>query len=248
MRILAVKQWLKRGILSVPFGRWMYEKVYRPLIAMLARQMARRRLRRVGPEILEKVFSLCEREKIPCFVDYGTLLGCVREHSFIRHDDDIDFGLFSGSVDVARFVRCLLADGFTFKRGFLFEGKLTEIAFFYKGISVDFFFHFLEESHLWAQCYGTGGSIPKHDEKIPVLSVVRTYRPCIPALKQSCLSGVKVLIPANAEEVLRAHYGSGWKIPDSHWNRAGEGDYCVKKTIDEKAYVVGKDYVMCEEV
>ncbi len=45
--------------------------------------------------------SILEKENIPYFITYGTLLGAVRHQGFIPWDDDFDFYLFDDSYDSA---------------------------------------------------------------------------------------------------------------------------------------------------
>lgn len=49
--------------------------------------------------------DLLERNSIPYFITYGTLLGAVRHKGFIPWDDDFDFYLFDDSYDLA--LECL---------------------------------------------------------------------------------------------------------------------------------------------
>lgn len=237
--IRAVRRRVKRCVCGTRLGRRLYEEVYLPPRKAMARRAARRRLRKVGPEILRRVYRICEEEKIPCFVDYGTLLGCVRDHGFIRHDDDVDFGLLPTFTDAARLARRLMAEGFLFKRAFRYEGKITEIAFFYNRVSVDFFFNFQEGRRLWTHYYITDMDVPEPSQEVAVDGIVRTYRPLIPALKPALLGKAPVWIPDNCEAVLLAHYGKGWRIPNPQWGREEEGDYCVKRTVEGRADVIG---------
>ena len=47
------------------------------------------------------VRDILEKENIPYFITYGTLLGAVRHRGFIPWDDDFDFYLFDDSYDKA---------------------------------------------------------------------------------------------------------------------------------------------------
>lgn len=41
-----------------------------------------------------KLFNFLNKHKVPYWIDGGTLLGCIREQGQIKHDDDIDIGVF----------------------------------------------------------------------------------------------------------------------------------------------------------
>lgn len=61
-------------------------------------------LKRVQERLLALAVStrnILEKEGIPYFITYGTLLGAVRHKGFIPWDDDFDFYLFSDTYDEA---------------------------------------------------------------------------------------------------------------------------------------------------
>ena len=228
-------------------GRWLYEDVYSPWNRRRAFKASCRRLRRVGPEILKKAHAICTEEGIPYFIDYGTLIGCVREHGFIPHDNDIDLGILPGSAEpatVVRLLKHLMAEGFEFKRAFYYKGLITEVACFYKRVSVDFFFNFPEGERFWTNYYETDMDVPAPEHREFVEGIIRTYRPAIPALEPTTMVGAEVMIPANYEEVLVAHYGRGWRVPDPKWGESREGESNARVRIPPEGEVIGWD-VLC---
>lgn len=46
-------------------------------------------------EIISKVSAVLRQEKAKFFLDYGTLLGCVRNGIILPYDNDVDFGVFA---------------------------------------------------------------------------------------------------------------------------------------------------------
>ena len=59
------------------------------------------RIRAVQMDILKQIDRVCQTHEIQWFVDWGTLLGAVREHGYIPWDDDLDISMCR--VDFERF-------------------------------------------------------------------------------------------------------------------------------------------------
>ncbi|HPV97919.1 MAG TPA: LicD family protein [Spirochaetota bacterium] len=88
-------------------------------------------------EVLFAVADALDRRGITFFIDYGTLLGAIRERDFIEHDNDIDLGIFDDLCanygvlfDIARE---LWAKGI--KLNAIWDG--SAISFMADGVSVD---------------------------------------------------------------------------------------------------------------
>lgn len=43
-----------------------------------------------------------DSENVLFWLDYGTLLGAYREHDFIKHDFDLDIGLWLKDAEIAK--------------------------------------------------------------------------------------------------------------------------------------------------
>ncbi len=50
-------------------------------------------------ELTSFMHALLERNEIAHWVDYGTLLGAVRDHALIAWDEDVDFGVLAADTD-----------------------------------------------------------------------------------------------------------------------------------------------------
>jgi len=221
----------------------MYELLYLAPRRFFACRKRRLRLRRYGAEILEKVSQVFDRLGVPYFVNFGTLLGIVREGDFIAHDDDVDIGVLPGFNKHKELIEMLLDEGFVFKRGFEFNGGISELAFWYNDIAVDFFFYHLcdvadnRAGRMYYQEYSTGGLIPDASERVAAISARRIYCPIVNELHPCMFKGVQVLVPSNAEEYLDAVFGTNWKTPIKNWTTADSKLDLVP--VEVPAYVIG---------
>lgn len=199
---------LKKVIISNPLGGWLYGKYVKYL-----KWRMKRALHKNGYTIIKEVHDLLQPNGYDCFADFGMLLGFVREHGFLKHDDDIDFSIRASKVD-QKMVRLLLKRGYKFFRAFEFEGKLTELSFYRKGVSVDFFFYFEDDNGSYYYVYMPDKNLPIND---PRWRVRRADRPRLGKVKSYEIHGVCTQIVENWDEMLTAHYGN-WRVPDTKWD------------------------------
>lgn len=64
-----------------------------------------RRAQLVMLNILQEVSKICDRNDIPYWISFGTLLGSVRHEGFIPWDDDLDIEILS--KDTTKLIKCL---------------------------------------------------------------------------------------------------------------------------------------------
>ena len=97
-------------------------------------------MHRYGYQINDILYSTLNGE----FVFYplcGTLLGLIRENDFIKYDDDMDYGiLIDSDNDWLNLYNKLTKKGFKLHHYFENDNTITEMAFRYKTVHVDFFY------------------------------------------------------------------------------------------------------------
>lgn len=76
----------------------------------------KKRFLKYGNETLLKVKKALECENLLFWLDYGTLLGAYREHDFIKHDFDLDIGMWLKDADAAK--QAMIKNGFKLIRFF----------------------------------------------------------------------------------------------------------------------------------
>ena len=236
----SVRCCLERTAAGGAFCNW-----YRNRREKRHKKVACARLRKYGVEILDLIAKALTDLNVPYFADYGTLLGIIREAGFIRHDNDLDFGVMPGFSKKKEMLMALLSVGFTFKRAFEFNGKITEISLIYKDVPVDFFFNEETEKgeEMWAYTYSTGGYIPKPQERFPVLASYRDCRPRVSALVNAEIYGRRVPIPEDAEKLIAITYGNDWRIPKSAWTPNVTSNQPSLRLVYGEAYVIGENCI-----
>lgn len=153
-------------------------------------------------EVLDMLTEDCG---LPAFVTYGTLLGAVRDGTFIGHDDDVDVAYLSAHVhpaDVAResfdLQRALRRRGWEVRR---FSGGFLQVRFdgpdgVLRHVDIFTCFHVLDRFY---QAFAVAADLP---------------RSAILPLGETTLHGRRLPAPADPDALLEATYGSAWRVPD----------------------------------
>ena len=154
----------------------------------------------VAQENLLLLKSVFEKHEIPFWLLFGTLLGAVRDRSFIPYDTDTDVGAFAADKD--KIIACLPDlqavglipfrtkhpdDLLSLMRG----DEYIDIGLFSKHKDLEGYEYWNYQNN---RVYG------EHFDKFDTVSFLDTT----------------FLIPQQAEKLLEAHYGATWKTPVKH--------------------------------
>lgn len=177
-------------------------------------------LTRRGADVLMLVSEAMQKVGGLWHVDFGTLLGLVRERQFIGHDCDIDVAVYE-DVDVTRLFTALIGSCFTFVHGFAYDQHITELTFAFQGVSVDFFWNYRQGNE---QCYFAHERFDRnirypHGTK----QAKKCRRPLVVKTVSTDFYGMRLPIPENAVSLLEREYGAKWRIPDPAW-KASDAD------------------------
>ena len=211
--IATAKQILRKNSLTAP--------LYKILASRYGEcQRMQKAYQKYGEETFCLAADAMNNAGILFFPMYGTLLGLIREGRLIRHDLDIDFGVFAeeNEYDWEKLYTVLSSVGFGALRWFENDGAILEMAFSSpasRKVHVDFF-----------TCRSSGGKMISHSfYRVPGRAYgaenersmfVDTF-PLISRFQPKEFMGVKVSIPTNAEALLEATYTSSWRIPVMNW-------------------------------
>jgi len=202
-----INRYVKSVLLSVPLSRFFYSWLKRKYVEHQFKQRCKQ-LRMVGYDCLKKIDISFFEHNLPYFVDYGTLLGAVREHGFILHDDDIDITIPVGAPAWNKYFAVLSSmPEMTFKWAFVYHGKVRCLTYEHHGIYVDFAFNYLENDCKIAYLFFENPVGSKLRWR--TLRLVRRYDDGVIKLPSG---GIVVCAPRAYERVLTDQYGD-WKKP-----------------------------------
>ena len=212
-----MKEIIKKVLKKTSMGRVIYPACH-ACYRLYSIPHKQRLLRRYGYEALGRIHEALSNARIPYFVDYGTLLGLVRNQELIPHDSDMDIALSPSSVTLSEVCTVLQKQGFVFNRAFEYDGKIVCLNMLYKDVPVDFFKYF--ESRLPGKmfCYSFYWNEKTAYQSISENSARHAILPTVTSCVSKRIHGVDLSVPDNAEAILVAEYGRNWKIPDAKWH------------------------------
>lgn len=194
-----------------------------------------RRLQKIGPQVMGRLHRLLTARSIPYYCDYGTLIGFVRNHWFLKTDGDIDISIMPGT-SVAEVLRAFLDAGYGYIHGFDYQGKILEFTVAdVSGVTIDVFFPTATDEpgkiHGYQAVWRAQVKYPSENANT-VIEYDFAAASKITTLK---IGDMEVQIPENFDEVLTSEYGP-WRIPDAHFNTVTDR---VHREREGFAYHVG---------
>lgn len=173
--------------------------------------------------VLKEFDSVMEQGKLFYTLAFGTMLGAVREHGFIKHDMDID--VFMWIEDYNNGMSQLLSRyGFKLCHVFLTEnGNLGREETYEKdGVTIDIFYVYPPISNLPYTCdFGPVPGAVTNEQSMRELGKVRARRIEIPVSKERIkvkFEDVELYIPSNYDQFLTFRYGSDYMVPNPSWS------------------------------
>ncbi len=141
----------------------------------------------------------------------GTLLGVVRENAFIKYDNDIDYAVTITDESVwKKLYERLTNAGFIYHHRFEKDGIITEIAFRYKDVHVDFFGVYKEQNQ---GRYWFGARLDSNNYNEGEFTPVEVEFEYTFGITQKEVKNTKFNIPNFYHEILLANYGENYMTP-----------------------------------
>ncbi len=203
-----LKSFLKNNPVTKPVITALHRrKVVKKQLA--GAEVFHRQIHQVFPDIVNKFDSL----GIDWFICFGTLLGAIREKDFIKHDDDLELGVFSDQyysqlawkfdeIGFKKQYRYYMADSPIKNEGFVEKYSNGNIHF-------DLFVFSRNNSNIWCWSY--------LKDEANVLNAIKLQWPNA-GFERISFQGQDVPAPKNPEAFLEALYGKGWNKSCVYWD------------------------------
>ena len=203
-------------------ARKLFKSSYHKLLA-LRKSNRRKKFHKHGLELIERFHQCMVDKNVPYTLAFGTLLGAVRDKTFIDHDLDIDVSIWY--EDYSPELRIYLREyGFKLLYSYSVENDRVgkEETYIYKGVTIDIFYFYKEDVGLPYCCdfihFPGTNSICYSIRKKGGLLPRKIYLPLCEERKLIDFHNIQLYVPANYEEILIFRYGSTYMVPDRNWS------------------------------
>lgn len=193
-------------------------------------------LKSEGVQVLKIFADHMNQAGIPFWLEFGTLLGFYREHDFISHDNDMDFGAYIEDHDRIR--KLLIGSGFKLVRYYSDNAGGIEECYRILNSSFDIFYFRRDTAgmHCSSYCRAPKSWIRSllNRRKFFVRETTFPDTGLVPAE----FKGVNVYVPNACDAHLKAHYGENYMTPDPKFD--SETAPNVKQFPIEERYGIGR--------
>lgn len=198
--------------------------IYKIYCFLLKEKIENRRVKRAtnelqvqGADIVKKISIYLNNENAQFFVNFGSLLGLIRDQHFITYDHDMDFGIIiNKNFGWKNLEKAMIKCGAMKLKQFTIGAEITEQSYRIGHIDIDFFKYSIEDD-------GAHEYLFYKDEKETYLhqdlySAAKWNVFKISGIKQVDINGEIYNIPNEPEEYLASIYTQNWRIPDPNWD------------------------------
>ncbi|CAA6812461.1 MAG: LicD family protein [uncultured Sulfurovum sp.] len=171
-------------------------------------------------ETLIQVNHIFKELDIQYWLEYGTLLGAIRDKSFIKHDLDIDLGIFLD--DYSEDMEIIFKRyGFKKIRNISIDNNTygLEESYVYKDIVIDLFYFTLKDNKMYSHVFKNEEGKSWHKTILDNGGlIVREMTFPYDGFTTINFLGKQYPVPKNADEHLKSFYGEKYMIKDTEWN------------------------------
>lgn len=165
--------------------------------------------------LLFQLKKILDDANILFWLDFGTLLGAYRDHDFIKHDLDLDIGVFYTDSD--RVKKALINNGFNIIREFRVNSEIyqgLEQTYCFAGVTVDVFYYHMKNDKMYCNTFSPFMDEYRDMSIFQVKEIILPYN----GFDKMIFKGLEVVIPAKTDSHLSAHYGKNFMIPNANFD------------------------------
>ena len=197
-------------LIGVPYQKLIGNRKTEKLFQQKSRQV-----KAFGKDAVALIEKALPELGVLYYIDFGSLLGVIRDHQFIDWDPDIDYALvITEKFDWSKLQKVMNTVGFTKIKEWRLEGKITEQTYMINELTVDFFGHYRSDDKMTAYVYSR---IKGHIYKDGEYGVYSVITPSVSETKMDNIEDIWVNVPVNAEQYLVSLYNDDWDIPNPKW-------------------------------
>ena len=214
MKIVDTKMWKK-----IRKNKWLYFIIHNSIGKIVSEKKMKKRVESMKKRGLSSLFSIqtaLEKEELLFFVDFGTLLGFVREGKPLSWDYDMDFGLLIDDDQKWDILNKAMNNiGFEQIKQFSYKKVITEKTYRKDDVYVDFFRHFSLGDTSCYYVYYAEKDYEYKDENQLHARMTKTVK--ISGTKELEVEDGKVYVPNEYIKYLEDVFGADWKVPNPNW-------------------------------
>jgi hypothetical protein len=214
-----MKQYIKKFLLRYPRIYDVLLWIYKHTWWRYKQYKANKDFQTSANEVFAKLLLVMQELDLIWWIEYGTLLGAIRENDFLSHDVDIDIGMLHDTYN-SDIEKVFIKYGFKKQRAFFVDDGLfaREETYIYKGVGVDiFYFKVVQDKLIGYGFKAKDGLSSAHTIKKYGGLMVREITFPYSGFKEYRFKNFKVNIPNDSDSHLSAFYGN-WREKNTNWN------------------------------
>ena len=232
-----MKKIIKEILESNTFLRKLALAIYIPTIGKYKYKKRNKVFRENAALALSAMDDVIRKQlSLEYWLDFGTLLGAVRDKTFIEHDEDLDIGMWLSDYS-PKLEDALKRKGFKKIKEFTILGDNDALEQTYNiyGIDFDIFFYKkLENNRIYCHAFYPLEGMSR-DKTIKIRGGLVPERLTLPFLgiHEINFSGGIYPVPINEQEYLSSVYGEHFMIKDPNWKWDSTKNNNTEKLYDK---------------
>lgn len=161
-------------------------------------------------DMLKNIIKIFEKHELNYWLDWGSLLGLIREGKLIRFDTDLDFGIFLNDLDKIKNMKSDFDEiGYNLCITNCSGGCFPKIYYSQKN-------NLYADIWLWDYVEDSLRLMKVNEEYSKINRVPKYFYENLETIE---FNDIKIKIPSNIEKYLEFRFGKDWRIPDRHFYR-----------------------------